>query len=228
LPWPANIAYIGLYFAISETFRISDQLFDQSKESTRRLSHIGSIGILAHLFGLGGIGVLLIGLHGVEAVLYFLSIGAYSIGLFVAKKPSSNAQLAIDQRFVFGLSVVIAVTGLFLGLFFLKGYLIELASLPRAKAPYLNFIVPAILAGFLLLLTKMKPSRVANNEAVVTSKKWWLLGGGVASFLQRNTVDMCLEPFKIDSVIASGCLGGITNYGDPYFFQESSVFFAPF
>ena len=103
--------------------------------------------------------------------------------MFLAKEPSSNAQLAIDQRFIFWLSIVIVVTGMSIGLAFLKGYLIELLSLPKAKAPYLNFIVPVILAGFLLALGKMKYYGAISFKVAVKRKRWWLLFIGFAFFL---------------------------------------------
>ena len=182
-PWPANIAYIGLYFALSETFRVSDALETRARTSYLNLFKIDSDHTLLHLVGIGALGFLLIGLHGVEAVLYLFAITAYLAGLSLTKETHSVPKLQIERAFFFWLIFVLIGFGFLLAFLFLKGYLAELLLLPKSKAPYLNFVVPTILGSLIVILGWINCSERRNSEKGFWKVAWWIAWAGLLLLL---------------------------------------------
>jgi hypothetical protein len=152
--WPANVAYVALYFLLSETFRLSDYLLN--KPGCVRLHVFLDPISLISLIGLFFLGLLLLGLHGVETILFFVAIASYHTILCLVPSAKLERPLQTDKFLTFWLTLAVALAGGILATTILRGHFLDLLSRPRADAPYLNFIVPGILVIFLILFSSFR------------------------------------------------------------------------
>ena len=164
-PWPANIAYIALYFSLAETFRLSDTLCQKGNRGyIFTLRDLVSLPILFHWTGIGFLGILLVGLHGVEAILYFLSMLAYLVGLWITQP--SISRLQTDKYLALILISALSAVGFFLTLTLFRDYIGHLLTAPRAKEPYLNFIFPVLFVLTLFFISKVYRSKFFSVRGV--------------------------------------------------------------
>ena len=147
-PWPGNASYIVLFFAFYLTFRGLDEWKNQIKlsnpESPLKTLPYQLLFLLSLTF------VAMVGLHGVEVVLYLLAMGAYLLSISVLL-PEDQLQDCRWERWALSIVLVCCLLfGVILALYLLPGHIESVFSGARARSPYLNFIFPLLTVLYLL------------------------------------------------------------------------------
>jgi hypothetical protein len=143
--WPGNTAYVFLFFAFYQTFKVLDELrMQKSRHFVTLLFRTNKKSIL--LLFLATIGLLT--LHGVELVLFVLAIGVYFCAVMFIDLKNRERYYVVDRIFLGYLFLICFVVGTVAAFYLLPNHIEHVFSSPRAKAPYLNFIIP----GFSVIL----------------------------------------------------------------------------
>lgn len=141
--WPGNVSYVFLYYAFYLTFLSLHELGVWRQHHQTYRNHVS-----APLVTLGYLALsclTMVGLHGVELVLFVSGIGSYLLAIIYIDMSRGVRDYLTDRvvlSWVFLICFFLGAVGSF---FLLPHHLTNVMESPRAQEPYLNFIIPLLI-----------------------------------------------------------------------------------